>query len=241
MKGCGRGGAQIGRRLSYGVCAFVLASGALSACGSASRATAPPHGPGALGDLTAALEDEVRVLPDSRIAWTTYWRLCWRPYPGATAYELETVTREGTSPALLRQQGRCFRIEVAAGENPRSRGSSTAISSSRSRPGSSPTGCGRSSTAASERGRGPWQWAKRAVELLYLERRLRGSRSSPPGRLPLKLLALARPARSSSVTADSLVRRHPHCLLAGVPDRPSGRTQRISGSRFRHRRRAWRC
>lgn len=67
--------------------------------------------------LTATLEDEVDELPDERIAWSTYWQLCWRKYPGAVAYELETVTSEGTSPKLRRQRGSCFRIEAAHGEN----------------------------------------------------------------------------------------------------------------------------
>jgi hypothetical protein len=76
--------------------------------------------------LTATLEDEVRDLPGGRIAWSTYWELCWEPYPGAKAYELKTLTGEGeVSGELRRQEGNCFRIEVAAGENEKSEGLET--------------------------------------------------------------------------------------------------------------------
>ncbi len=68
--------------------------------------------------LSATLKDEVRNLPVDRIAWSTYWELCWEPYPGAEAYELETLTGEGeASGELRRQEENCFRIKAAAGEN----------------------------------------------------------------------------------------------------------------------------
>lgn len=72
--------------------------------------------------LVATLEDEVRDLPGERIAWATYWKLCWQSYPGAKGYELETLTGEGASPKLRRQSEPCLRIEAAAGENEKSRG-----------------------------------------------------------------------------------------------------------------------
>lgn len=70
----------------------------------------------------ATLEDEVRGLPDGRIAWTTYWKLCWEPYRGAREYELETMTGEGTRRRLIRQAETCLRVEVAKGENAKAQG-----------------------------------------------------------------------------------------------------------------------
>ncbi len=51
-------------------------------------------------------------------SWRTSWVLCWDAAPGAVAYELRTVTGEGTSPKLRRQTDRCLRIEAAAGDGP---------------------------------------------------------------------------------------------------------------------------
>ena len=73
-------------------------------------------------EMVATLEDEVRDLPEQRIAWSTFWKLCWEEYPGASGYELELLTSEGVSPELRRQSARCFRIEVASGENKRKEG-----------------------------------------------------------------------------------------------------------------------
>ena len=78
---------------------------------------APP-----VAGLIATLEDEVRDLPDGRIAWTTYWNLCWESYAGAQKYELEPMTGEGTGRRLLRQAGPCLRIEVAKGQNVKAQG-----------------------------------------------------------------------------------------------------------------------
>ena len=73
-------------------------------------------------DIIATLEDEVQDLPGKRIAWSTYWKLCWQSYPAAKAYELQTLTGEGVSPKLRRQSDRCFRIQAAANENQKSLG-----------------------------------------------------------------------------------------------------------------------
>ena len=72
--------------------------------------------------LETTLEDATHDLSGQRIRWSTYWRLCWTEYPGAQAYELEAQTIEGVAPSLRRQTDRCFRIEVAAGENDKSQG-----------------------------------------------------------------------------------------------------------------------
>lgn len=86
----------------------------------ATTTAATPLSP--IKNLTAQLEDEVRDLDAKRIRWSTYWKLCWEPYPRAVGYELQTSTAEGASPKLKRQNDNCFRLEVAAGENEKSAG-----------------------------------------------------------------------------------------------------------------------
>jgi len=73
-------------------------------------------------NLAAELEDEVHDLSDGEIKWSTYWRLCWADYEGASEYELQALTSEGASNQLHRQSERCFRLEVAAGQNPKTEG-----------------------------------------------------------------------------------------------------------------------
>jgi hypothetical protein len=58
--------------------------------GAAQEGALPP-----VEGLVATLEDVVRDLPGERIAWATYWKLCWAAYPEVTAYELQTLTVEG--------------------------------------------------------------------------------------------------------------------------------------------------
>jgi hypothetical protein len=115
---------RLGEALVVGVLGASLLLLLTSSCTS-SEATEVVSGPPVEG-LTATIEDEVRNLPGGRIAWSTYWELCWKPYPGAKAYELKTLTGEGeVSGELRRQEGNCFRIEVAAGENEKSEGLET--------------------------------------------------------------------------------------------------------------------
>jgi hypothetical protein len=102
--------------------AITLGAGLLFiACHPSSSDTRPDAFPPVTG-LVATLEDEVRELPGDRMAWSTYWKLCWDVYPQATAYELQVVTGEGSSPKLRRQSERCFRLQAAAGENEKSQG-----------------------------------------------------------------------------------------------------------------------
>lgn len=91
---------------------------------SVSSAAPPVHKEtaGPVQRMVASLEDEVKDLPQKRIAWSTFWKLCWDEFPGARGYELQTLTSEGRSPRLHRQVERCFRIQVAAGENLRTEG-----------------------------------------------------------------------------------------------------------------------
>ncbi|MDZ8189865.1 MAG: hypothetical protein RMX96_34150 [Nostoc sp. ChiSLP02] len=72
--------------------------------------------------LVSTLSDEVQELPDELIRWSTYWQLCWEPYPEAREYELQKVLSEGKSPKLQRQSDRCFRIQAASNENQKSQG-----------------------------------------------------------------------------------------------------------------------
>ncbi|WP_375503648.1 hypothetical protein [uncultured Nostoc sp.] len=72
--------------------------------------------------IVATLEDKVEELPNKRIAWSTYWKMCWDKYPQAIAYELQTITSEGRAPKFRRQSDRCFQIQAAAGENNKAQG-----------------------------------------------------------------------------------------------------------------------
>ncbi|MBD2346653.1 hypothetical protein [Anabaena subtropica] len=72
--------------------------------------------------LVSTLSDEVEELPSDLIRWSTYWQLCWEPYPEAKEYELQTVLVEGKSPKLKRQSDRCFHLQAASNENLKSQG-----------------------------------------------------------------------------------------------------------------------
>jgi hypothetical protein len=100
-----------------------LAALVLPACDSSdSSSSTRASRPRAVEGFVATLEREKRPLRRERIAWSTYWRLCWDPYPGARAYEIETLTGEGAPSERERRRGRCLRLEVAAGENARGDG-----------------------------------------------------------------------------------------------------------------------
>ncbi len=72
--------------------------------------------------LVSTLSDEVEELPSDLIRWSTYWQLCWEPYPEAKEYELQKVLVDGKSPKLQHQSDRCFRIQAASNENQKSQG-----------------------------------------------------------------------------------------------------------------------
>lgn len=75
-----------------------------------------------LTGLNSSLVDEVKDLPEEKIAWNTYWQLCWQAHTSAQAYELETFTGEGASRKLRRQTETCFRTEIAKGRNDKAKG-----------------------------------------------------------------------------------------------------------------------
>lgn len=87
-----------------------------------STPSSPPTALPPIDKFSTTLEDEVRDAGTDRIRWSTYWKLCWDEYPGAIAYELQTITAEGSSPKLRRQPSECLRVEMVAGENKRSQG-----------------------------------------------------------------------------------------------------------------------
>ncbi|HEY9798808.1 MAG TPA: hypothetical protein V6D25_00500 [Leptolyngbyaceae cyanobacterium] len=72
--------------------------------------------------LVSTLSDEVKESTTNLINWSTYWNLCWEPYPGAKEYELQKVLVDGESPDLQRQSDRCFRLQAASNENFKSQG-----------------------------------------------------------------------------------------------------------------------
>jgi hypothetical protein len=72
--------------------------------------------------LVSTLSDEVEELPSDLIRWSTYWQLCWKPYPEAKEYELQKVLGDGASPKLQHQSDRCFRLQAASNENLKSQG-----------------------------------------------------------------------------------------------------------------------
>jgi hypothetical protein len=74
--------------------------------------------PPAPGGLTSVLEDDVRAAGPGLVSWSTYWQLCWQPVAGALFYELRLTTSEGAPRTPRRLAERCYRLEVAAGENP---------------------------------------------------------------------------------------------------------------------------
>ncbi len=78
--------------------------------------------PAAPGGLTKTLQDVKRPSGRGRIAWSTYWKLCWQPVAGAKYYEKRLLTSEGAPRKPARINSNCFRVEAAAGENPSSEG-----------------------------------------------------------------------------------------------------------------------
>jgi len=58
------------------------------------------HGSAAeITGLRAELIDQETALDGWRVSWSTRWRLCWTPIPGAVGYMITTATPEGIGPA----------------------------------------------------------------------------------------------------------------------------------------------
>lgn len=112
------------RGLFTGALVAIVSLVVLSACGDDGdpAATAGPEPvvvEPAMSGFTARLDDRVETLGDGRVAWSTTWTLCWPEHSGATGYEIDTVTGEGSVRDLEERSGnaRCLEIEAAAGEN----------------------------------------------------------------------------------------------------------------------------
>jgi len=69
--------------------------------------------------LRAFLVDEEQRTPEGRYAWTTRWKLCWRPVPAATAYLITVVTSEGIDPQPREVDDPCYEVTVATGSSAR--------------------------------------------------------------------------------------------------------------------------
>ena len=65
-------------------------------------------------DLKARLVDEERAIDGGQISWSTSWRLCWEPVPGATRYAVTEVSFEGAGePREFTEP--CYEPSVANG------------------------------------------------------------------------------------------------------------------------------
>ncbi|WP_144289843.1 hypothetical protein [Ideonella sp. A 288] len=73
--------------------------------------------PAAPDGLVRRLEDVQRRSGRGRIAWQTFWTLCWQPVAGAVRYEARLTTSEGAPRRPTPVDRGCHRVEVAAGEN----------------------------------------------------------------------------------------------------------------------------
>ncbi len=58
--------------------------------------------------------DQEMPLEGGRVSWSTRWRLCWEPTPGAVGYLVTTATPEGASPPGDTTD-LCFALTVANG------------------------------------------------------------------------------------------------------------------------------
>lgn len=108
-------------------CALAFAAPAPAAPGHhhadpAAEEAAPSGLPPAPGGLQRSLQDHTRRSGPGRMAWSTTWSLCWQPVAGAAHYEVRLLTAEGASRTPRRVADTCYRVEAAAGENPRADG-----------------------------------------------------------------------------------------------------------------------
>lgn len=94
----------------------------LSSCREGEKAQEQKPYTGPVQGMRTSLEDEVAELANGQIGWSTYWKLCWEKYPQAEAYELQTITSEGSSARLKRVNSPCYRLQVAAGKNNKTQG-----------------------------------------------------------------------------------------------------------------------
>lgn len=110
--------ARAGKRRAalYGAALLALLGVVSAALGLGEGARGPEQQrSAAITGLRATLLDQETPLATGAVAWTTRWRLCWDPVPGASAYLLTTVTSEGVSPISRLLDQRCYTLTVASG------------------------------------------------------------------------------------------------------------------------------
>lgn len=92
----------------------------------ASNGAAPTPAPAAgVTNLRAVLEDELRHYRKKKIEhvdWHSYWVVTWQAVPGAADYVVTYATSEGVSKKTKVLAHAPFRLEVALGDNPKSKG-----------------------------------------------------------------------------------------------------------------------
>lgn len=64
--------------------------------------------------LRAELIDQETAVEGVRVSWSTRWRLCWTPVPGAVGYLVTTATPEGIGPPREIAEP-CYELTVANG------------------------------------------------------------------------------------------------------------------------------
>jgi hypothetical protein len=102
------GGVALLAVLGLGLGAWLLPVG-----GSERRPAAASSGE--VRGLRAELIDREAAKPGGGFAWTTTWRLCWAPIPGARGYLLTMVTSEGVDPRPRATAKTCYSLTVASG------------------------------------------------------------------------------------------------------------------------------
>ena len=106
--------------LVIGLAAFAGGAGAV---GAYRAAMAPRPTPAPLVDSRSVENFRVAITttatPTSgeRVTWSSTWTLCWDPFPGAVAYEVQAMTSESASTRIKRVDGPCFSVELAAGDD----------------------------------------------------------------------------------------------------------------------------
>ncbi len=115
------------RRVRRTALLFVLGFGAFAAGAGATvayrTATAPGPTPAPLVDSRSLSNFRVAIATTAtpttgeRVTWSSTWTLCWDPFPGATAYEVQAMTSESASSRIKRVETPCFSVELAAGDD----------------------------------------------------------------------------------------------------------------------------
>jgi len=74
----------------------------------------------AVSGLKAETMDQETRLAGGRVSWSTRWRMCWAPVPGAVGYVVTQATPEGVGPPADTVE-RCVAMTLAHGVGTRPR------------------------------------------------------------------------------------------------------------------------